>query len=198
MKRDNYLNVRAYSWSLITYATSNEVHQFILEHLDIIKYYAYIVHDNDIKDDGTPKEKHIHLLLVFNYSIQLGAIINKMRFECNTMGEPMRDKVSAYNYLTHKDNCDKYQYNELDIITNNKEYFLSTTTRIKKEDENFKYLELIEDLCKGYTFRDMIIKYGRDFIIHYKQYQEMAYFVLNEKKVIIDDECNIWDNNNTN
>lgn len=44
----------------------------------------------------------------------------------------------------------------------------------------------------------MIIKYGRDFIIHYKQYQEMAYFVLNEKKVIIDDECNIWDNNNTN
>lgn len=100
MKRDNYLNVRAYSWSLITYATSNEVHQFILEHLDIIKYYAYIVHDNDIKDDGTPKEKHIHLLLVFNYSIQLGAIINKMRFECNTMVNQCATR-SAHTIILH-------------------------------------------------------------------------------------------------
>ena len=185
--RNKLLNIKSYSWSLTLYETPEVIHQFILDNLHIIKYYAYIEHDKDFNTDGSLKDRHVHLLLVFTYNIQLGCLINKMGFKSNVFGEAIKDKKACFEYLTHKNNSDKYHYNDSDVVTNNKEYFLENTKRFR-ENENLKYLELIEDLINGYTYRDMIVKYGRDYIIHYKQYQEMAYLVLNEKKVIIDND----------
>lgn len=88
------------------------------------KMYAYILHDKDILDNGSAKTPHIHLVALLNSSrCRLSTTMNNLSAATgvNEMAisiEKANDFNGSIQYLIHKNNTDKFQYNVLDIMTN--------------------------------------------------------------------------------
>lgn len=76
-----------------------------------VKDYAYILHDEDLKDDmSTSRDDHCHLMLRFKYPVPTSAIIARAKAvglpaDCITENriERMKNWSAALNYLTHRD-----------------------------------------------------------------------------------------------
>ena len=77
------------------------------------------LHDKDINPTGEPKKAHYHIILCYS---------GPTTFKCvkaitDGLNQPIPialEQVRGYfRYLTHKDNPDKYQYQEKDITTIN-------------------------------------------------------------------------------
>lgn len=156
---------RCRDFSLILYVKENELSNYLRLNYKDIKRYAYIFHDKD------NKEPHIHLLLTFDREHTLAYVEKKFKLdEQNVMVEAVTSNYKMYRYLTHKDNPEKYQYNEEQIKTNDAEYY---TEEI--DSEGIAILGILDDMSNPFiTYRTLIKRYGRDFVIHYKAYREMA------------------------
>lgn len=77
------------------------------------------LHDKDINPTGEPKKAHYHIILCYS---------GPTTFKCvkaitDSLNQPIPialEQVRGYfRYLTHKDNPEKYQYDEKDITTIN-------------------------------------------------------------------------------
>lgn len=73
------------------------------------------LHDKDLNPDGTEKKPHYHLILIYSgptsYNVVL-ALTKKLNAPIPKALEAVR---GMYRYFTHKDNPEKYQYDEKDI-----------------------------------------------------------------------------------
>lgn len=94
---------------------------------DQIDQYAYIEHNEDVKDDGSPKEMHIHLLLKFKKGgVLTSALLNRVNVGTTTepiiklnnlehigknfQGPAYLKWASACAYLTHEIDKKKHVY----------------------------------------------------------------------------------------
>lgn len=77
------------------------------------------LHDKDIDPNGQPKKSHYHLILCFSGP----TTFNVVKRITDSLNQPIPialEQVRGYfRYFTHKDNPDKFQYNEKDIFTIN-------------------------------------------------------------------------------
>lgn len=75
------------------------------------------LHDRDINSDNTPKKPHYHVLISYG-NTTTGSNIEEItnRFVNATLPIPVMSCKGYYRYLTHKDNPEKAQYKESDII----------------------------------------------------------------------------------
>ena len=164
---------RVRSFCLSSYLTKSEIVEVLRKHDRQIRAYAYIEHDRDLNEDGTPKPRHIHLLLRTVNSRTVDDIRNWFRgftddkgMPVNTLGQEMHDIGSSFEYLTHDTEAaiteGKFRYDPADIISNDVEYFKGTSER---DEDNISLA--VMDLCNGIPLREVALKYGRDFIIHY-------------------------------
>lgn len=99
------------------------------------------LHDKDINSDGVEKKKpHYHILLTFPGP----TTFMKVNRLCTELNSPIPKRllsiIGMYRYFTHKDNPEKYQYNEEDIQSFNgfdikdfNDLTTSQTLAIKKE-----------------------------------------------------------------
>ena len=86
------------------------------------KYFA-IVHDKDLHEDGTPKNKHIHIVLSMANKVRKKTLLN---YFCNIFHadidaisiDKANNFVSCVQYLFHLNDKDKQQYNFEDCFTN--------------------------------------------------------------------------------
>lgn len=85
--------------------------------------YAFIVHDKDILEDGTLKTVHIHFVADLKVTCRLSTTINNI--SAALVVDPFAvtlDKYTSFEgsiqYLIHKNNPDKAQYQQSDIISN--------------------------------------------------------------------------------
>lgn len=154
MKKDRF-----YRWSLVIYGNEEDV----LKVCRASQHYAYILHDKD------KKEPHWHLVCTFKIWKSLSSIKSIIDNGQNVLGEEIHDKQAAYRYLTHKDNPEKYQYEEEDVKSDNKEFW--------RGEEQGDVAELLDDIIDGMSFRDMAIKYGKDFVKNYRAYAHYAALV---------------------
>lgn len=156
---------RSRDFSFILYVNVNVLTDYLRMNYKDIKKYAYIIHD---KEDKKP---HIHLLVAFDREHTLAYAEKKLQLdEQNVLAEPISNKYKMFRYLTHKDNPEKYQYKPQEIKTNDIEYY---TEEI--DSEGSAILSMLDDMTSPFTsYRDLIKRYGRDFVIHYKAYREMA------------------------
>lgn len=76
-------------------------------------------HDKDINADGTIKKPHYHIILCFNGP----TTYNNVKSITDSLNQPipiaLQQVKGYYRYLTHKDNPEKYQYDEKDITCYN-------------------------------------------------------------------------------
>lgn len=77
------------------------------------------LHDKDINPDNTPKKAHYHIILCYEGP----TTYSNVAYLTSSLGQPIPQPLEQirgyYRYLVHKDNPEKYQYNEWEITTIN-------------------------------------------------------------------------------
>lgn len=75
------------------------------------------LHDKDVNSDGEPKKAHYHVILVYGNT----TTYNNVKSLTDSLNQPIPQALEQirgyYRYLTHKDNPEKYQYSDSDIVT---------------------------------------------------------------------------------
>lgn len=159
-------------------------------HSRAIKRYALILHNKDIfKDDiiendcirhkmGDFKEPHYHILIMLNWQLPLRQVQNWF-YQLDDEGceitnrnpNPCTSVLKAFQYLTHKNNPEKYQYNDDEIITDDLLYFMS----LNEDDPlNDNLTDALLDYLGGVSLEELVRRYGRDFIINFKNVRDIA------------------------
>lgn len=119
------------------------------------------IHNKDKNPDDEIKKDHYHILLCFNGP----TTFRKVNTLCAQFNSPIPKRVLSvkgiYRYFTHKDNPEKYQYDEKDIQVLNgfdiKEYAGLTTSQIimmKRELINIIKANNIQEYCILLDFLD--------------------------------------------
>lgn len=74
------------------------------------------LHDRDINPTGESKKEHYHVILSFGSPTTYNNVKAFADDFNGTIPIPLESVVGYYRYLTHKDNPEKAQYNEEEII----------------------------------------------------------------------------------
>ena len=119
------------------------------------------LHDKDVNPTGEPKKSHYHIIMVFA-NPTTSDNINRILSELNQpIGIPLESVRGYYRYFTHKDNPEKYQYNEKEIelfngfdvsdVMNSFEVFecMKSIQLLIIEEELFEYQELMDYLLSN-------------------------------------------------
>lgn len=173
------MNDRNRNYCLITYHTPETVQTVLDMYKHKIAHWAYIVHDKDKNEDGTDKQSHMHILLHLKNGMTLTAVRALFPDNQNTLGQVVVDKVGCVAYLTHSNAPEKYQYSDIDIVSNDIEYFQNLTNKSERNDD---FIQLLDDIISGTSFREMVKRYGRDYVINYHKYVTMAMAIKDEEK----------------
>lgn len=84
-----------------------------------VKKWAWILHDKDLKKDGTKKEPHIHLMCSWERKTTKDSVIaNKFGCRLNQIENIKGTWGDALAYLTHANAPDKYQYDNEAVKSN--------------------------------------------------------------------------------
>lgn len=193
-------------FSLMTYASMEQIAEVLAEHDAEIKAFAFCEHNRDTNEDGTAKIWHRHVVLYLERSKAETTVKNwfkscrdakgeRVNTLCETThichksdGTTVRQPIDLKGctfYLVHEDKHgnplpNKYHYNWADVRSKNlpllKEYQFAT--KPQKEDKTF---EILEKVCEGCDMFEMARQYGRDFILNYRKYTDLAYAIKSKE-----------------
>lgn len=177
---------KSYHFCFITYATPCELINALAHFTDVSRYLG-IYHDKDIKEDGSPKEPHYHVIVTFkcqHYESGLFRLLQSKEWRdlspSNTLVEIIKDKCQAYLYLTHETERaiaeGKIRYDRSSFVSNDFPYYAKwdiCDDADEKSNEQF-----VADLLSLNPF-DMALKWGRDYLRYYERYTHFIAFALN-------------------
>lgn len=157
--------------SLVSYVPKFIIEKALSFHSREIKAFAFIYHDKfteaELKDDGTEPEPHWHILIRTWQKRSQQTIASWFWYiddegrKVNTLVKPPLDPSSAYDYLLHLRDSEKWQYSISDLTVS--------------DDKWFKYDEYIYADNAYLSFRmllagesvDKVARCcGRDFLFH--------------------------------
>lgn len=102
------------------------------------------LHDKDFNADNEEKKAHYHIIIVYDGPTTYNNVRNLTESLGQPIPQPLEQVRGYYRYLTHKDNPEKYQYDEKDILTFNgfniKDFVELTSSEIialKKQIQSF-------------------------------------------------------------
>lgn len=164
----------------ISYAPLSVIERAIQFHADNIRAWAYIYHDRfspseleNLSSDN--KEPHYHIILrlyrPFTHSAVSrwftctdveGKLVNTHVTRCSDVG-------AYFDYLIHKYNPDKFQYDSSERKCSNPADFI-TDDAINQDN----LTDALIDILNNVSTYDLVKKYGRDFIIHSRTLFELA------------------------
>lgn len=84
---------------------------------DTFKEWAYVLHDNDLNEDGTPKKPHYHWIGRRATPVPISTVSNSLHVAENSIEFCRKWKQSA-RYLLHLDSPDKASYDSDSVISN--------------------------------------------------------------------------------
>lgn len=84
------------------------------------KRCALVVHNNDIKDDNTPAEEHIHMMMSFENARSINNVAKILGDKPQQIAKWNDKAENGFSYLVHatSGSQDKYQYDPADVIAN--------------------------------------------------------------------------------
>lgn len=83
--------------------------------IPFIKSYALILHDRDVRDDGTPKPPHFHAVLTFSQAKTFESVATAIGVEPQFVNKIRTTTKSAQMYLIHRNDKTKFQYAPEDV-----------------------------------------------------------------------------------
>lgn len=162
-------NVKKRNWTFVLYPESAPKDWIEQLKLSGLMCAVSPLHDKDINPTGEPKKAHYHILLVYSGPTTYSSV-SKFTASLNaTIPQALESVRGMYRYFSHKDNPEKYQYNETDIQTINGfniadliELTKSEVNEIKnsilkliREADIIEYADLIDML----TDNEMLVEY---------------------------------------
>lgn len=119
------------------------------------------LHDKDINPDGELKKAHYHIILCYSGPTSYNVVKSLTDSLNQPIPQALEQVKGYYRYLTHKDNPEKAQYDELDIVTINgfniADYSDLTRSEINsikiqiqeliRSQEFYEYSDLMDFLC---------------------------------------------------
>jgi len=123
------------NWTFLVYPDSAPSNWFEILQETGLPFAVSPLHNKDFNPTGDQKKPHYHVLICFPGP----TTFNKVNTDiCNLLNSPIPKRllsvVGMYRYFTHKDNPEKYQYNENEIRVSNgfdiKEYNALTTSQV--------------------------------------------------------------------
>lgn len=137
-------NVKKRNWCFVLYPESAPENWRELLAQTGLQVCISPLHDKDVNADNTPKKPHYHVILVFEGPTTYKNVLSITESLNQPIPQPLEQVRGYYRYLIHKDNPEKYQYNEYDITTLNgfdiSNYIELTTSEvmaIKKQLQSF-------------------------------------------------------------
>lgn len=134
--------------------------------------FAYILHDRDIDENGRVKTLHAHIVGNLHKRTRKSTLINRLA-DClgvSTLAVSVEKQSSfegCFQYLTHKNDPDKYQYSLSDVVTNLAEDEIDMVM-----DDNSGTLDVQSVMRICLTARsivDVIEQLGMSTYCHYRQ-----------------------------
>jgi hypothetical protein len=106
------------------------------------------LHDKDVNPTGEAKKAHYHILLVYSGPTTYNAVAKFTGSLNATVPQALESVRGMYRYFSHKDNPEKYQYNESDITTINGFNIADLIELTKSEVNEIKMniLKLVRDV----------------------------------------------------
>lgn len=102
-------------WAFIMYKDSRPENWKQLLSEEMIKIAISPVHDRDMKEDGTIKKEHYHVLMCFNGPTTYERAEEIAKKVNATIPKRVLSVKGMYDYFTHKWDEDKAKYDENDI-----------------------------------------------------------------------------------
>lgn len=155
-------NIKARTWGVIVYPESAPEDWMELLAETYLQFAVSPLHDKDTNPDGQVKKAHRHVILAWDGPVTQTAA-SKLANKINAAKPIKLESVrGAYRYFTHKDNPEKFQYDEKDIKVFNGfdiSSYISPTREEKynavaeiiqlvKENNYTEYFELVSDLLE--------------------------------------------------
>ena len=112
-------NVKKRYWAFILYEESAPSNWREILQETGIQCAISPLHDKDINADNTPKKPHYHVILAYEGPTTYSNVAYLTSSLNQPIPQPLEQLRGYYRYLTHKDNPEKYQYNEWEITTIN-------------------------------------------------------------------------------
>ena len=123
------------------------------------------LHDRDINPTGEVKKPHYHIILSFGSPTTYNNVLKFSQDFNGTIPIPLESVVGYYRYLTHKDNPEKAQYSEDDIVLFNG----FDPVELMTDSEVTNLLKQVVTIIienNVYEFEDLIIYLMQNFM-HY-------------------------------
>lgn len=128
-------------------------------------FYAFIRHDQDIEEDGQPKQPHYHLVIKFS---QPKTFLTMQKLFPGAHIEMSQSVSSSVQYLTHQNQPNKAQYSGNQIITNRLELLTKYLTIPQVEQFNrFDIWEYVS-VDRMFTYTDFCIRFGVDQVQRFR------------------------------
>lgn len=136
-------NIKKRSWGAVIYPESLPSNWLELLQESGLQIAISPLHDKDINPTGELKKPHYHIIIIYEGPTTYNNVKTFLeKFNCPAP-IPLEQVRGYYRYLTHKDNPEKYQYRDSEIISLNGfdyknfvELSTSEINSIKKDIQN--------------------------------------------------------------
>ena len=137
-------NVKKRNWAFVLYPESAPNNWLDLLQQTGLQFCVSPLHDKDLNADDTLKKAHYHIILIYDGPTTYNNVRQLTEILGQPIPQPLEQVRGYYRYLTHKDNPEKYQYDEKDILSFNgfsiKDFIELTSSevmQIKKSIQQF-------------------------------------------------------------
>lgn len=108
-------NIKKRNWGAVIYPESAPKDWKEILKLKGVAWACSPLHNKDVNPTGEPKKEHYHIILCYDSP----TTFNNVKTLLEELNQPIPVALESvrgyYRYFTHKDNPEKYQYNEKEI-----------------------------------------------------------------------------------
>lgn len=191
LSKSKYRDKRTKGWSFILYPDSEYYNEDWLEDLErTCLPYATILHDEDYYTEdkkghyiGEIKKKHYHVAFWFGSSVRFTQAVEIMEMCGGCRLEPVVNKSGFIQYLTHKNNPEKHQYEVEQVkygggLDFNK-YYYDIESGLDEVIEKVRDFLKLNDIWTSNQFIDYASKYNKEWFTLYIHKDKLRKFVDN-------------------
>lgn len=180
---ENTNNVRSRVWFCTAYGHIDELYAEALHVLPNLSAFISSKHDQDVKEDGSPKETHYHIMIANRNAVVKSTIEKIFKSTMKNFTEDTNFLVldmkgswgQASAYMLHDDvksrEEGKHQYT-MESVTEHLGHLFETPENNAAQPDIEPAMALMYCIANGYSFPECIIQFGSFAVFNYKKIAE--------------------------
>lgn len=171
-------NVKKRNWVFVVYPESAPFNWIDELQKTGLQCVISPLHDKDLDPSGEPKKAHYHVIACYSGPTSYN-VVKSLTDSLNAPIPQALEQVRGYyRYLTHKDNPEKYQYDEKDIKTINgfsiSDYVELTKNEVIQIKKSLQSLIRSENIIEYSDLMDYLL--DADLMLEYEVASNNTYF----------------------